>query len=516
MSELSAGAPTAHVHPPAAVTGEPYAGRIDLGGRSLRRHTARGTMINGAFSVSLNLLGVVKGFLVAAFLTTGEYGVWGILLVSLGTLLWLKQVGISDRYIQQDEPDQALAFQKAFTLEVMLTGIFVVLLALAVPLVALVYGHEELLAPGIVVALMLPATALQAPVWVFYRKMDFLRQRSLQAIDPVVAFVVTVALAIAGAGYWSLVIGAFAGAWTGAVVSMLASPYPLRLRYDAGTMREYVDFSWPLVISGASGIVIAQGSVMLGERELGLAGAGAITLAATIAIYAERVDEIVTSTMYPAICAVKDRRDLLFESFVKSNRLALMWGVPFGIGLALFAPDLVEFGIGEQWEPAVLLLQVFGINAAIYQLGFNWDSFYYARGQTRPLAVVSLVTMLGFLAAVVPLLLTEGLSGYAIGMAVMSLVGLAARSFYLRRLFPGFAMLRHAARSIVPTIPAAAAVLLLRLAEGSERSLPIALGELVLFAAVTVAATAYIERPLIRELAGYLRNSPPTEPGVAT
>ena len=37
--------------------------------------------------------------------------------MSLGTLVWLKQVGIGDKYIQQDEGDQERAFQKAFTLE---------------------------------------------------------------------------------------------------------------------------------------------------------------------------------------------------------------------------------------------------------------------------------------------------------------------------------------------------------------------------------------------------------------
>ena len=39
-----------------------------------------------------------------------------------------------------------------------------------------------------------------------------------------------------------------------------------------------------------------------------------------------------TNTLYPAICAVRDRKDVLFEAFVKSNRLALMWALPFGFG----------------------------------------------------------------------------------------------------------------------------------------------------------------------------------------
>jgi O-antigen/teichoic acid export membrane protein len=68
---------------------------------------------------------------------------------------------------------------------------------------------------------------------------------------------------------------------------------------------------------------------------------------------------------------VKERRDLLLESFTKSNRLALLWAVPFGGGIALFAPDLVRFVLGARWEPAILVTQTFGIGAALNQVGFN-------------------------------------------------------------------------------------------------------------------------------------------------
>ena len=41
---------------------------------------------------------------------------------------------------------------------------------------------------------------------------------------------------------------------------------------------------------------------------------------------------------------------------MKSNRVILMWAIPFSVGLALFAGDLVKFVLGEQWESAVGLL----------------------------------------------------------------------------------------------------------------------------------------------------------------
>ena len=477
----------------------------------MRQHVAHGALVNGAFLTLVSSLGMLKGLIVAGFLTRAEYGVWGILIITFGTLIWLRDVGVGDKYIQQDEEDQEAAFQKAFTLELIVTGAFALLLLASVPVMALAYDRSDLIAPGLVLVGSVALGVLTTPVWVFYRRMDFVRQRLLQAVDPLVAFAVTVALAVGGAGYWSLVLGAAAGAASGGVVAAIASPYRLRLRYDRGTARQYVGFSWPLVAESGAGIVIAQGSVVAGNATLGAAGVGAIVLASSISMFTDRVDGIVTATLYPAICRLRERADLLFEVFVKSNRLALMWGVPFGVALTLFAGDLVDFGLGDEWRPAVTLLQVFGVAAAAGHLGFNWTAFYRARGETKPLAVVANATMASFLVIAVPLLAVEGLEGFAWGIAAMTAVAVAGRTLYVMRLFPGFSLLRHTLRAIAPTVPAVVAVLVARTLESGERTLGLALGELALYAVVTVLATIAFERALLREVAGYIR--PAREPG---
>jgi hypothetical protein len=82
----------------------------------------------------------------------------------------------------------------------------------------------------------------------------------------------------------------------------------------------------------------------------------------------------------------------------------------------------------------------------------------------------------------------------------------AIRVHYLTRLFPGFEMLRHAARAIAPTIPAADAVLIMRLLSmHHHRTPPMAIVEIVSFVVITGAATAAFERSLVREVLGYLR-----------
>ena len=235
-------------------------------GLGLRARAARGTLVNGAFLVAINVIGLLRGVVVAGLLGVAEFGLWGLLTAVYGTLTWLAAVGLDDKYIQQDDPDQERAFQIAFTLQCALCGVFGVLALIAVPVFAAIYDQPAMVAPGLLLAVSMPAVALQTPLWVFMRRLEFLKQRKLQIWDPVVAFVVTIALAAAGLGVWALVLGTIAGSWTAAIVAVRASPFPVRLHRDArAALREYASFSWPLFLGlgpgGRRGPAAAPGRV---------------------------------------------------------------------------------------------------------------------------------------------------------------------------------------------------------------------------------------------------------------
>jgi PST family polysaccharide transporter len=489
-----------------ALEGQPPA-RFEFEG-GLRERTARGVLINGAFQAGFAALNLFQRFAVAIFLTAEEFGIWGLILTTLITLSFVKQVGISDKYIQQDEPDQEVAFQKAFTLELLYTLLLSALIALLLPLYALLYDRPEMLLPALVLTLSLLGTALTAPLWIPFRQMNFVRQRVLEGINPVVSTIVMVSLAAGGAGYWALVAGLLAGVYSAALVAWITCPYALRLRFDHGTLREYIGFSWPVLLASGSGLLVVQGTMLVANYTVGLAGVGAIALASSIIVFGQRVDGIISRTIYPAICAVKDRTDLLYETFVKSNRVVLLWGIPFGFGLALFAPALVEFVLGDEWEPAVVLLQALGLVVGIGQFAFNWNLFFQARGETRPLAVSGVVALAAFVVATAPLMIAFDLDGYIAGSVIGLLAQLVTRAVYMGRLFGDFRPLRHLVRALVPSVPPVLAILALRLAFGAPESLGVAAAEFALFAAGVIACTALAERRLIAEMARYVRGKP--------
>ncbi len=500
----SAPATPARASRPEAGSGEPrFGGRFAFTG-SLRVRAARGTLINTAFTVALGLLGLLQAFILARFLSRSDYGLWGIVAISVTTFLWLKQAGIGDKFVQQDEADQELAFQRAFTLDVLATVACVILLAGALPLLVLIYRLPGMVLPCGVLAAVLLSSTVQAPLWVYYRRMEFGRWRLISAIEPVVCFAVSVTLAATGAGYWAFVGGIAAGSLALSVTAAATSPYRLRWRFQPAALRAYWAFSGPLLAAGAATFVMAWAAVISAKLAIGIAAVGVVTLAESISSFTNSVDSLVSGSLYPAICAVKDRLELMYESLVKSNRLALMWAVPFGLGLTLFAPELVRFGIGERWQAAIPVLQVFGATAAVNHVGFNWDSYFRALGRTRPIAAVNGLATAVFVIAGIPLIVLLGLRGFAIGIALQALAAVALRSYYLRLIFPGFDFLKHAARAFLPTVPGVLAVLLVRALAPAKHGLGLALVELASYLLITALATWRFESGLLREAASHV------------
>ena len=475
--------------------------RLPFSRDQLGRRTVRGVAINASFLLVVEAVALSQGLIVARLLGPEEVGLYGIVSITATTLIALKRVGIDEAFVQQDERDQEQEFQRAFTLELALACLFAVLIAAAAPVIAAAYDEPRLLWLTLAVAYLPIAFALQAPLWIFFRRMDFIRQRSLQAIVPLTTFAVTVPLVIAGVGVWSLVIGALAGNLASAIMAIRLSPYRLGLRYDRAAFRRYLAFSWPVFVVTFCGLLMAQGQIFAFDLEGGLTATGFVALAVALTRYADRADAVVSPAIYPAVCAVRDQTATLERLFTAAARASAIWSLAFGALFVLFAPDLVNFVLGDEWTGAVPLLQGLAASGALYYLGFSWIAFARGLGNPRPPALESLAALAVFAFVAVPLLFSSGTTAYVLGMVGSSLVVLVIRTWFVRRLLPGVPLARLVARALWPLAGAGIAVAAARLALwGGERTALQAVAELVVFLAVYAAATFASERDLIREL----------------
>src|SRR3954468_11609512 len=468
---------------------------------NLRARTARGGVVNAVFLSGAEALVLAQNLLATALLGPHAIGLYGVVTTTAMTIVALRRVGIHEAFVQTPAHDEEAEFQRAMTVELALGLMGALAVAALAPVLAAAYDDDRLLGLTLAVTYLPVAFALQAPQWVFFKRMDYVRLRSLQVIVPLGTVAVAVPLLLAGVGVWALVIGPFCGNLAAIVTAWRASPYAFRLRPDREAARRYLRFSWPVFVTSAIALAVAQAQIALfGVRE-GLAAAGWITLAATLSRYADRADQIVATTIYPAIVRVRERGAVLEELFAKANRLTLMWAFPFGAGLALFGADLVMFVLGDAWRGAIVLLGGLAVAVALQQVGYSWFAFYRARGESWPQAVESAVFGASFAVLAVPGALLWGAWGFVLGRAGCTLCLLAVRAVYVRRLLPGVRLSALAVRAAAPVALATVPVLVLRLALwGGERTLAQALVELGLWLGGLALATRRLEAPLLAEL----------------
>jgi O-antigen/teichoic acid export membrane protein len=487
----------------AQVASRPMPGTSSVG---LRTATARGGVVNAVFLSGAEALVLVQGLLATALLGPGAIGLYGIVTTTAMTIVALRRVGIDEAFVQQEAADEEAEFQRAFTVELGLGVAAALVIAACAPVLAALYDDDRLLPLTLAVAYLPIAFALQAPQWIFFRRMDYLRLRMLQAIVPLGTVLVATPLLLAGVGVWALVIGPACGNAVAVLAALRLSPYRLRLRPDREAAHRYLRFSWPIFVSAAAALLVAQGQIAVFGLDKGLVAAGWITLAATLTRYVDRADQIVATTVYPALVRVRDRLEVIEEAFAKSNRLALMWAFPFGAGLLLFGADLVHFVLGDEWHGAIVLIGGLAVATALQQLGYNWFSFYRARGESWPQAVEAAALALAFAVLAVPGALIWGSWGFVVGRLGCTLAALAVRAVYVRRLLPDIRLAALALRGAAPVAAATVPVLVVRLALwGNHRTAAQAIAELALWLVGLVLATRRFERRLLTELWGYLR-----------
>ena len=479
--------------------------------RDIRTHLARGMLTNSGFQVGLFGLTALRGFAVAAFVSRSDYGLWGLIGLTLWTALGLKsQFGAGEKYIQQSEANQEEAFQRAFTMEVIFAAATLPIAAALAVAVSFASGDSRVLLPGLLLLLLVPATVLQFPIATFYRRLEFRRQRTLQSVEPIVAAAVTIGLAIAGAGYWEV-----------------CDREPGR-RLDPGSGRRTA-FALPPVVALRAGEPPSVRRLLSPAARHG--GGRAVHVLRHLSRRKCRDRRRRDRRLHPR----RQPRAVHRPSGRHHHRDPLPGGVRrSGPGRAAVGdlrevkPSVVDMGgpvrsRSGALRPGSRALRsrhevARGRPAArnhgaghciVHHVGYNWAAFVKARGTTWPIAVSGVAVTAAVVGSGIPLMYSYHLIGLGIGFAIGELVALLIRAFWLHRFFMGMAILPHLLRAFAPTAIAVVPVLVLRALSGPEPS-PAAAGVVVLaYAALVVGATWRLERGLLREAIGYLLRTQP-------
>jgi O-antigen/teichoic acid export membrane protein len=211
----------------------------------------------------------------------------------------------------------------------------------------------------------------------------------VQGASSVSGALLTVACALLGWGYWSLVLGSVATAVLGAGALVMLRPvaFAMPTRHVLGTLR----VSFDILGSRLAWYSYSNADFLVAGRVLGPTPLGAYTMAWTIATApVDKIAATLNQVSQPFFAANRDDRDALRKQFLTITQGIALVTIPACVGLALVAEDLVEALLGPTWSEAVLPLQILCLYTPLRCLAVVVTPLLLALGESRHVLVCTI------------------------------------------------------------------------------------------------------------------------------
>lgn len=481
---------------------------------SLGRQVAEGALWNyAAFLVSKGLL-FVATLVLARLLSPADFGLVGVALLVITGLDLLREFGLGAALIYLRHGGQRAA-DTAFLLAAAIgVGLFAAnwaLAPLAIRAFHLADPARAELATWLLRVLggcLLLAGIGSTPDALLQKRLDYHLRMIPQVGRTAVKGLLQVALALAGCGVWSLIVGQVAGEAVATLLVWRVARWRPTFALDRALVRPLLSYGGKLLLVGGLGWLIDDLDYLIIAARLGENALGLYTLAFRIPeLVVRNLAQAVSAVAFPAAARLQDDRAALRAAYLQLQRTMLAILAPLGCGLCAIAPVLVHLLFPPRWDPAIPVLQVLSLYMVIGGIS-HWPGVVYkAVGRPGILNGLGLVKIAALAPTLTWCAANYGIVGVAWGQLLvrtatvlldMAIVGrflevdVAATLQSLRPTLTASAIMALAVRAILALDPAETNAPLLALA--------IAAGALTYAGAICL-----LERPLALDFLAFVR-----------
>lgn len=327
---------------------------------------------------------MIVSILLARILTPADFGAVAIAAFFATFVIVVVQQGLSTSIIQRhDSADVEVS--SIFWWNVILSGALAgAVVALGQP--AALYFRIPVLAPlMLAAAAQIVLTSFGAVhVSILAREMRFAALARAGVPATIVSGVVGVALALNGAGVWSLAAQLVSAAGLNSAALWLVCGWRPSATLRGQGMAEAARFARWVSLSGALEVLYSQGFALLAGKLYGPRDLGLYSRAASTQQWPNNViTGIILRVAMPLLAARRDDPDTLRHALLSANRMAMVISMPLLVGLALTADLVIPILFGPQWVKAAPVLTILALAGVLTPLHSNNLQVLLASGRSN-------------------------------------------------------------------------------------------------------------------------------------
>lgn len=385
--------------------------------------------IHGIFALTtrtffIQVVSLSANFLLTIYLAPSIFGIYFVVSAAIAFLSYFSDVGLAAALIQKKDQISNEDLKTTFTIQQGLV-LSLVLLALYFSSAIGNFYHLQndgvLLFQALVISFFL-SSLKTIPSIILERELNFQKLVIPQIVETLFFSVVAVFLAVKGFGISSFTYAVLARGVSGTIAIYLISPWKIGLGFSKASAKKLLSFGIPFQLNSFLALIKDDLLIVYLGKVLPLAQVGYIGFAQKWALMPLRLimDNVIRIT-FPSFSRLQDEKEILSKALEKSIFAVCFIIFPALIGLVVLSPYFINLIPRYlKWEPALLSLAFFSLNAALSSISTPLTNALNAIGKIK----ITLYLMIFWTVAtwiLTPLLiLIYGFNGVAFASAIIS------------------------------------------------------------------------------------------------
>jgi PST family polysaccharide transporter len=306
------------------------------------------TTVEQAASTVLKLATLL---VLARLLSPAEFGLAAAGLLVAAFALMFSEAAMGQALVQRSQlrPEHV---RVAFTVMLLLGLVAAAAVALAAPAIAKFFGMPALERIVPVLAVLIPINGLSSVSMALLSRQGRFRYLAIARL-PCVALgysLVTIGLALAGAGVWALVLGTICRDVLLLLALYAAARHDLRPSLNWQAISDLAGFSTGQTLVKLANYIAQNGDYAVVGRLLGAQALGYYSRAYQLLMVPATLMSAVTGrVLYPLMASVKEDRVRLARAYLRCIAASIALTLPASVVLSACAEDIVFVLLGDQW-----------------------------------------------------------------------------------------------------------------------------------------------------------------------
>lgn len=368
------------------------------------------------------LLYFAKLIILAHILAPSDFGLMGVVLLTLAAIDTFSETGLQNALIQKKSNTEA--YLNSVWTVLLFRGFFIfTIIFFLAPYIAIFFKMPEagllIKAAGLVI---LFRAFTNIGIVYFQKDLKFHKQFFYQFTETLADFVFSVGAALLFKNVWAMILGLIAGNIAGCIASYVICSYKPRLSWDFKKIKELWHFSRWIFGSTILVFLIMQGDDIFVGKLIGAAALGFYQMAYLISnAPATEISLVMNRITFPAFSKLQDSPDKLREAYLKTLQLTSFLSFPLAGLIIVLGHDFTMVFLKEKWIPIVSLMQVLAVWGAVRSVG-NVATLARAVGRPKLETQCYIIQLLTLAILIYPLFIKLGIIGVALSVIFSSII----------------------------------------------------------------------------------------------